>query len=70
MEKNCFRYKNRFGINNLQWLMCHKTKPNQTKRKKSYYYVPVPASKLFFESIQLIQFQSQALTIAEAEIRN
>ena len=24
-------YKNGFGINNLQWLMCHKTKPNQTK---------------------------------------
>ena len=22
-------YKNGFGINNLQWLMCHKTKPNQ-----------------------------------------
>ena len=20
-------YKNRFGINNLQWLMCHETKP-------------------------------------------
>ena len=20
-------YKNRFGINNLQWLMCHKIKP-------------------------------------------
>ena len=25
-------YKNRFGINNLQWLMCHKTKQNQTKQ--------------------------------------
>ena len=24
-------YKNGFGINNLQWLMCHQTKPNQTK---------------------------------------
>ena len=22
-------YKNRFGINNLQWLICHETKPNQ-----------------------------------------
>ena len=22
-------YKNGFGINDLQWLMCHKTKPNQ-----------------------------------------
>ena len=21
-------YKNGFGINNLQWLICHKTKPN------------------------------------------
>ena len=24
-------YKNEFGINDLQWLMCHKTKPNKTK---------------------------------------
>ena len=24
-------YKIRFGINNLQWLMCHNTKLNQTK---------------------------------------
>ena len=26
-------YENGFGINNLQWLMCHKTKPNQTQAK-------------------------------------
>ena len=25
-------YKTGFDINNLQWLMCHKTKPNQTKQ--------------------------------------
>ena len=25
-----YMYKNGFGINNLQWLMCQKTKPNQT----------------------------------------
>ena len=24
-------YKNGFGINSLQWLMCYKTKPNQIK---------------------------------------
>ena len=23
-------YKKNLGLNNLQWLMCHKTKPNQT----------------------------------------
>ena len=28
-------YKNGFGINNLQWLMCHKTQPNQTETKKN-----------------------------------
>ena len=27
-------YKNGFGINNLQWLMSQKTKPNQTKPNK------------------------------------
>ena len=25
--------KNGFGIDNQQWLICHKTKPNQTKPK-------------------------------------
>ena len=24
--------KNGFSIKNLQWLMCHETKPNQTKQ--------------------------------------
>ena len=24
-------YKDDFALNNLQWLMCHKTKPNKTK---------------------------------------
>ena len=28
-------YKNGFGINNLQWLICYKTKPNQTKPNKT-----------------------------------
>ena len=28
-----YMYKNLFGINNLQWLICDKTKPNQTKPK-------------------------------------
>ena len=32
-EINVYMYKNGFGINNLQWLMCHETKPNQTKIK-------------------------------------
>ena len=27
--------KNGFGINNLQWLICNNTKPNQTKPPKS-----------------------------------
>ena len=31
-NRTVYIYKNRFGINNLQWLMCHKTKPNQTNQ--------------------------------------
>ena len=27
-NRTVYMYKNEFGINNLQWLMCHKTKPN------------------------------------------
>ena len=29
-NRTVYMYENRFGINNLQWLMCHKTKQNQT----------------------------------------
>ena len=29
-------YKNGFGNNKLQWLICHKTKPNQIKSIISY----------------------------------
>ena len=32
-----YMYKNGFNINNLQWLMCHNTKPNQTKPKKPLF---------------------------------
>ena len=28
-NRTVYMYKNGFGINDLQWLMCHKTKPNQ-----------------------------------------
>ena len=28
-NKTDYMYKNGFGINNPQWLMCHKAKPNQ-----------------------------------------
>ena len=30
LNYNCLYEKNGFGINNLQWLMCHKIKPNPT----------------------------------------
>ena len=28
-NRTVYMYENGFGINDLQWLMCHKTKPNQ-----------------------------------------
>ena len=27
-------YKKDLALNNLQWLICHKTKPNQTKQSE------------------------------------
>ena len=30
--------KNGFGINNLEWLMCHKTKPKHVARKVNFMY--------------------------------
>ena len=32
-----YRYKKDLALNNLQWLICHKTKPNQTKLFSSCY---------------------------------
>ena len=29
--------KEDLALNNLQWLICHKTKPNQTKPKQILY---------------------------------
>ena len=30
-NRTVYMYKNRFSINNIQWLMCHETKPNRTR---------------------------------------
>ena len=45
-------YKNGFGINNLQWLMCHRTKPNQTKPNLLFYFFFFRMEKIL--KIQLI----------------
>ena len=31
-------YKEDLALNNLQWLICHQTKPNQTKSRLIYTY--------------------------------
>ena len=36
-NRTVYMYKLDFGINNLQWLMCHKTKPNETKKQRQMY---------------------------------
>ena len=32
-------YENGFGVVNQQWLMCHKTKPNQTKPNQNITFI-------------------------------
>ena len=32
-----YMYKNDLGLNNLEWLKCHKTKSNQTNNKEKRY---------------------------------
>ena len=34
MTSNEFKSRENLVLNNLQWLICHKTKPNQTKSLK------------------------------------
>ena len=47
-NRTVYKYKNGFGINNLQWLMCYKTEPNL------YFQFILPllsSSHSFFHSI-------------------
>ena len=47
-NRTVYKYKNGFGINNLQWLMCHKTKPN-----KQTFGVVAPNKVLSMGQIEL-----------------
>ena len=38
-------YKQDLALSNLQWRICHKTKPNKTKPKKKYKYKSSLTSK-------------------------
>ena len=33
-----YMYKKDLALNNLQWLICHKTKPNQANQKSPRFY--------------------------------
>ena len=35
---NIDMYKQGLALNNLQWLIGHKTKPNQQKKKEMFYF--------------------------------
>ena len=39
-------YKKYSALNNLQWLICHKTKPNQTKDKDHHHHHIVLAARI------------------------
>ena len=34
-----YMYKKDLVLNNLQWLICHKTKPNQTKPNENLLFI-------------------------------
>ena len=42
-----YMYKNEFGIKNLLYLICNKTKPNQTKPIKKPFLVKIIYSQLY-----------------------
>ena len=35
-------YKPDLALNNLQWMICHQTKPNQTKPKPIIFFANIP----------------------------
>ena len=39
--------KEDLAINNLQWLICHKTKPNPTKPNHIYQLSSIPTGKIY-----------------------
>ena len=39
-----YMYKQDLGLNNLQWLICHKTQPNQIIYIQ-YIYIPTPPTR-------------------------
>ena len=52
-NRNVYTNKNGFNLNNQQWLMCHKTKPNQTK--PSYYSKGTPSGFLFDKKMIIVK---------------
>ena len=52
-------YKNGFGVNNLQWLVYHKTKPNQTKPNQTK---PNQISILLFSNVSWIAVNNGSIT--------
>ena len=50
-------YKMDLALNNLQWLMCHKTKPNETKSNKVVVNVRALPTSLIVETISLYTYK-------------
>ena len=49
-------YKNGFGIYDLQWLMCHKTKPNQTSYFNLQSLLNISIAAYIFQLVTLLHF--------------
>ena len=45
-------YKEDLALNDLQWLICQKTKPNQTKSYISYIYIYIYKEDLALNNLQ------------------
>ena len=54
-----YMYKEDLALNNLQWLICHKTKPNQTK--------PNPIYQIYMNKEDLALNNLQRLIFHEAK---
>ena len=52
-------YKNDLALNNLQWLICHKTKPEQTKTRSKGNPVKIEPK---------MAFQSNLLTLKPRDV--
>ena len=66
-----YMYEEDMALNNLQWFICHKTKPNQTNKRNSgkhHNTVKIDITLKVFDNHHYIDFFNSSPNFLEARI--